>query len=1209
MKSALLPLSLLFGLFGSPSLPAQAPPSGLISRFAAGASASGEAAYPRPLMVRPEWQSLNGPWEFALAPADQPRPEEFPDSILVPFPVESKLSGVTRRVAPTERAWYRRAFDVPGDWQGREILLHFGAVDWHAEVWVNGQRLGEHRGGYDPFSFDITFALNDLGGQELVVAVSDPTDAGTQPRGKQVQQPNGIWYTPSTGIWQTVWIEPVPPAGRIDALRITPDVDRGILRVAIDPELAGAGAKLDVRVHDGEGAAIARARGTTSVELELDRPHLWSPGDPFLYDLEIELHQGAGGGAESAPVDRVSSYCGFRKIEVRPDAAGRPRILLNGEPLFQLGLLDQGFWPGGLYTAPTDEALSYDVEVTRRLGFNMIRKHVKVEPARWYTHCDRLGLLVWQDMPSGDGYIGGADPDLLRTAESAAQYELELERIIDSLSNHPSIVMWVPFNEGWGQFDTGRIAERVKAQDPTRLVDSASGWTDRGVGDVRDVHAYPGPGMGSVEPVRAQVLGEFGGLGMPLAGHTWQAEKNWGYRSFTDRERLTDAYVKLIEELRFLIPEGLSAAVYTQTTDVEIEVNGVMTYDREIIKLDPERVLAANRSVHRPPPRVETLLADARSGPALWRFSTLRPAEGWEQPGFDDSGWSEGPAGFGRDGTPGAVVRTDWHTGDIWMRREFELPRRPDPDGLRLSIHHDEDADVYLNGAPAARLAGYTTGYVRVPLEAGASPRAGRNTLAIHCRQTGGGQYLDAGLVSVTGQRPPNIVLVFTDDQGYGDAGVQIQGGAREFETPHLDALAAQGVRFTSFYVAQPVCSASRTGLLTGCYPNRLGITGALGPKAKHGIHHRELTLAELCRSKGYRTAAFGKWHLGHHRRFLPRQHGFDEYFGIPYSNDMWPKHPENPKDWPDLPLIEGDGTVATNPDQRRFTTGFTDRAVEFIERCGDEPFFLYVAHPMPHVPLFVSEATRAPGDRSARGLYGDVIEEIDDSVGRILAALDETGVAGDTLVIFTSDNGPWLSYGDHAGSAGPLREGKGTTFEGGVRVPCIMRWPGRIPPGSIAEEPAMTIDILPTVAKLLEADLPDWTIDGRDIWPLISGRPGARSPHEAYYLYYHRNDLEAVRSGRWKLHFPHAYRTMIGREPGAGGIPGQYDHSVRTGLELYDLEADLGESKNVAAEHPDVVHRLSELADRMRADLGDDLTGATPTGRRPPGQEPDHPR
>jgi arylsulfatase A-like enzyme len=459
-------------------------------------------------------------------------------------------------------------------------------------------------------------------------------------------------------------------------------------------------------------------------------------------------------------------------------------------------------------------------------------------------------------------------------------------------------------------------------------------------------------------------------------------------------------------------------------------------------------------------------------------------------------------------------------------------------------------------------------------------------------------------------QRPPNVVVIFTDDQGWQDVGVF---GAEGFETPHLDRMAAEGVRFTDFYTAQPVCSASRAALLTGCYSNRIGIKGAFGPYDRRGLDADEVTLAELCRSKGYTTAIFGKWHLGHLPPFLPSRHGFDTFYGTPYSNDMWPQHPnygkfpeettDRKRGFPPLPILEDDGVAdpeVTAEDQARFTTTFTDRAVAFIAANKADPFFLYVAHPMPHIPLFVSEEYEGTTEH---GLYGDVIAEIDASVGRILDALEQHDIDDRTLVIFTSDNGPWLSYGDHGGSAGGLREGKGTTFEGGVRVPCVMRWPGRIPAGHVSSEPAMTIDVLPTVAGLIDAPLPEHPIDGRDIWPLISGVPNATSPQRAYYFYYDNGCLQALRAGRWKLHFPHGYRTMEGRSPGRDGSPGSYDYSRKTGLELYDLVADRGEIEDVAASHPEVVARLQALGDEMRRELGDRSTGVEGVGVRPCGR------
>ena len=438
--------------------------------------------------------------------------------------------------------------------------------------------------------------------------------------------------------------------------------------------------------------------------------------------------------------------------------------------------------------------------------------------------------------------------------------------------------------------------------------------------------------------------------------------------------------------------------------------------------------------------------------------------------------------------------------------------------------------------------------------------------------------FFASGAAAADASRP-NVVLIFADDLGYGDVGCY---GAKGYETPNIDRLAKEGVRFTDFYVAQAVCSASRAALLTGRYPNRVGIVGALGPGAKNGIRADELTLAEVFKSRGYATAIYGKWHLGDRDPYLPTDHGFDEYFGLPYSNDMWPDHPTN-KNFPPLPLMEGKKVVQTQPDQRQLTTSYTQRAVSFIDRHKSEPFFLYVPHSMPHVPLFVSEQFAG---RTERGLFGDVIAEIDWSVGQVLEALKRNGLEDNTLVIFSSDNGPWLSYGDHAGSAGPLREGKGTTFEGGVRVPAVFRWPAKIAAGTTCGEPAMTIDLLPTVATLIGAEIPaGHVLDGRDIGPLLRGESGARSPHEALYFYWDRQ-LQAVRSGKWKLHFPHGYRTMTNKR-GAGGMPGDY-RPARIELALYDLQADPGETTNVAAQHPEVVERLTRLADRARRDLGD---------------------
>jgi len=556
--------------------------------------------YPRPQMVRAEWQNLNGLWDYAIVAKDSARPAQWAGQILVPFPVESALSGVMKPLGLDQRLWYRRAFDVPKKWKGKRILLHFGAVDWETTVSINGRELGTHRGGYDGFSFDITDALKPSGKQEIDVAVWDPTDDGPQAHGKQVRHPNGIWYTSTSGIWQTVWLEPVAP-DRIESLKVTPDFDQSAVNIDITT-FASPGGEFTIKaqVFDGKKVVVsdqfplasAKGRAHSRLTLKIPKPKPWSPDDPFLYDLKFTL-QGDG-----KTIDDVKSYFGMRKISVGPDADGTPRLCLNNQPLFQFGPLDQGFWPDGIYTAPTDAALRNDIVMIKQLGFNLARKHVKVEPDRWYYWADKLGLLVWQDMPSSS--VGDNRTDRIRAGneEAATQFETELRALIEGRGNHPCIVMWVPFNEGWGQYDTARIAETVKQLDPTRLVDNASGWTDHGAGDVQDMHHYPAPAVLKLETNRAAVLGEFGGLGLPVRGHTWQAEKNWGYQSFTNSAALTAAYLKLVDALRPLAGKpGLAAAVYTQTTDCEVEVNGLMTYDRALVKMDAAKIADANRGV------------------------------------------------------------------------------------------------------------------------------------------------------------------------------------------------------------------------------------------------------------------------------------------------------------------------------------------------------------------------------------------------------------------------------------------------------------------------------------------------------------------------------------------------------------------------------------------------------------------------------------
>ena len=451
--------------------------------------------------------------------------------------------------------------------------------------------------------------------------------------------------------------------------------------------------------------------------------------------------------------------------------------------------------------------------------------------------------------------------------------------------------------------------------------------------------------------------------------------------------------------------------------------------------------------------------------------------------------------------------------------------------------------------------------------------------------------------------RTPNVVIIYIDDMGYADIG---PFGARGYATPHLDRMAAEGMKFTSFYSAQAVCSASRAALMTGCYANRVGISGALGPRARIGISDREMTLAELCKQKNYATAIFGKWHLGDAPQFLPTRHGFDEYFGLPYSNDMWPHHPG--AHFPPLPLIDQEKVVNANVDdaaQNQLTTQYTERAVRFIERHKDRPFFLYVPHTMVHVPLHVSDKFRG---KTERGLFGDVVEEVDWSVGQILGAIRRNGLDDDTLVTFCSDNGPWLCYGDHAGSAYPLREGKGTSWDGGVREPTLMRWPGHVPAGKVCDAPMMTIDMLPTLARLIGGRLPDHKIDGLDISDVILGK-SAKSPHEVLYFYYGPNNLEALRSGRWKLELPRTYVSLNGKPGGRGGLPVKYDRLALAAPELFDLDADPGQKNNVADRHPDVLRKMLAYAEQAREDLGDGLTRREGTGRREPGRLPEQGR
>ena len=574
--------------------------------------ANAHPEFPRPQMVRGPWESLNGLWDYAVTGKEDPQPTVPDGKILVPFCIESSLSGVGRSVTAEEALWYRTTFRVPRKWRKQHLLLHFDAVDWQTEVWVNGRHVGRHSGGYTAFSFDVTPYLTGRGPQELVLKVLDGTDNGEQPRGKQVMEPGGIWYTPVTGIWQSVWMEPVAEY-HIEDYTVLPDIDAGCLAVRVFTK-SEPGDGVEVKLTEGAvgydtsggvGKVIASGFGHTTrlggeVVLSVEKPEYWSPEHPYLYGLVMTLFR------DGKAVDEVHGYTAFRKSSEVRDGDGIRRIGLNNAPYFEFGPLDQGWWPDGLYTAPTDAALKYDIQKTKDFGYNMIRKHIKVEPARWYYYCDRIGLTVWQDMPSiadnqagkwGEwGYDQGGDYPLSATAKTT--YYKEWGEILRQLSKYPCIVVWVPFNEAWGQFDTEDVVAFTRSIDPTRLVNSASGGNSYHCGDILDSHNYPDPKMkfrsgGS----QIDVLGEYGGIGWPVEGHLWQPDRNWGYVKYQSGEEVLAQYEAFVDQLIPTVRDGVSAAVYTQTTDVEIEVNGLMTYDRKVVKMDEDRLRKANRRV------------------------------------------------------------------------------------------------------------------------------------------------------------------------------------------------------------------------------------------------------------------------------------------------------------------------------------------------------------------------------------------------------------------------------------------------------------------------------------------------------------------------------------------------------------------------------------------------------------------------------------
>lgn len=723
--------------------------------------------YPRPQMVRSQWQNLNGLWNYAVTKKGDSKPETINQGqILVPFAIESALSGVQQKFTPEDKLWYETSFTVPKTWKGNRIILHFGAVDYSSVIYVNGKKVGDHRGSSDAFRIDVTDALKGSGPQKLVVEVTDPTDTGFQPLGKQKLQPSGIYYTPVSGIWKTVWMEPVP-VSHIYTMRGYADIDKSEYRFTPILDRPAKGHKVRVTVYDN-GTKVATATGLPNKEMviKIENQKLWSPETPFLYDMKVELVSG------SKVIDVVDTYFGMRKISTAKDENGAQRLMLNNKPYFHIGLLDQGWWPDGLLTPPSDQALVYDIEFAKKAGFNTLRKHIKQESDRFYYHCDRMGVLVWQDAVASKDTKWWSKS---RVEPVLSEYESqtfihEFKNLVDQLFNFPCIYQWVIFNEGWGQHDTPNMINWISYLDPSRL-NSVSGWMDYGRGDICDIHRYTGPGkMDNAGGHRPLVLGEFGGLGYVVKDRVWPAKTTRvHYINAANIEQYVSDYERIFYQLRILKKQGLAGAIYTQITDVEGEINGLMTYDRKHTKIDVEQLSKLNNLLLSTPVVLKEVIPNSEKEAQMWTYTTRWEwiTDGWYNEDYDVRQWEEAPGFFGFV-RPGSVhntpftekcsfahtPKTEWRSSNIWLRREVELDEIPQ--NPLLYIWYFTEAEVYLNGHKVLEVKGRNAPYPHCEYRKfidGTEKylRKGKNLIAVHCKNTGGKhvQAIDLGIYDV----------------------------------------------------------------------------------------------------------------------------------------------------------------------------------------------------------------------------------------------------------------------------------------------------------------------------------------------------------------------------------------------------------------------------------------------------------------------------